>query len=306
MHVQRCHQWPTARFLGRRRPAGATRTSWRAWQGKSGEDDTAAREEYATRRRSGPHRISKRRVFESAFWQASAKQNLQIRAHWLTYVREPLFRVSLSALYSRTIPFSPNIYPSVHWGRPTIGVLSMRSDLLLIASLLTVISSGASEARPSRHSTVAPECNVTMPCDFSGPVMRGGQAASYPQEQYGFGRRAISYRSRDAMAAVSGDEGQVVGGRPAGCPSAFCGCAASIHLFGHIVPELNLAANWLRFPRTSPAPGMVAARRGHVFVLEQHVEGDVWMAYDGNSGGRATRIHARSLRGYTVVNPRAA
>jgi hypothetical protein len=30
------------------------------------------------------------------------------------------------------------------------------------------------------------------------------------------------------------------------------------------------------------------------------------MAYDANSGGHATRIHARSLRGYTVVNPRAA
>jgi hypothetical protein len=77
-------------------------------------------------------------------------------------------------------------------------------------------------------------------------------------------------------------------------------------VFGRIVPELNLASNWLRFPRTAPAPGMVAARNGHVFVLEAHVEGDTWMAYDANSGGHATRIHARSLRGYTVVNPRAA
>jgi hypothetical protein len=108
------------------------------------------------------------------------------------------------------------------------------------------------------------------------------------------------------MAEVSGGSGQVVGGRPPGCPRSFCGCGASIRVFGHIVPGLNLAANWLRFPRTSPAPGMVAARRGHVFVLEKHVEGDTWMAYDANSGGRTTRIHARSLRGYTVVNPRAA
>jgi hypothetical protein len=77
-------------------------------------------------------------------------------------------------------------------------------------------------------------------------------------------------------------------------------------VFGRVVPELNLAANWLRFPRTAPAPGMVAARRGHVFVLEQHVGGDLWMAYDANSGGHATRIHARSLRGYTVVNPHGA
>ena len=101
---------------------------------------------------------------------------------------------------------------------------------------------------------------------------------------------------------VSND--RIVGGRPPGCPSSFCGCGASLRVFGRIVPELNLASNWLRFPRTSPAPGMVAARRGHVFVLEQHLGGDMWMAYDANSGGRATRIHARSLRGYTVVNPR--
>jgi hypothetical protein len=99
---------------------------------------------------------------------------------------------------------------------------------------------------------------------------------------------------------------RIVGGRPAGCPSAFCGCGASLRVFGRIVPELNLAANWLRFPRTAPAPGMVAARRGHVFVLEQSLGGDMWMAYDANSGGHATRMHARSLRGYTIVNPRAS
>jgi len=103
--------------------------------------------------------------------------------------------------------------------------------------------------------------------------------------------------------SVSGGE-RIIGGRPAGCPSSFCGCGAALRVFGHHVPELNLAANWLRFPRTSPAPGMVAARRGHVFVLEQPLGGDMWMAYDANSGGHATRMHARSLRGYTIVNPR--
>jgi hypothetical protein len=49
---------------------------------------------------------------------------------------------------------------------------------------------------------------------------------------------------------------------------------------------------------------MAAARRGHVFVLEAHVGGDEWMVYDANSGGHATRIHVRSIRGYTIVNPR--
>jgi hypothetical protein len=171
--------------------------------------------------------------------------------------------------------------------------------ILLVASLFAVLSSSDSIARPSLQIA---ECNVTMPCDFSGPQLRQGR---YQRQQIGIERGVTSYGN--AMAAVdSSGQGQVVGGRPAGCPHSFCGCGASIRVFGRIVPGLHLASNWLRFPRTTPAPGMVAARRGHVFVLERHVEGDMWMAYDANSGGHATRIHARSLRGYTVVNPRGA
>jgi hypothetical protein len=180
----------------------------------------------------------------------------------------------------------------------------MRSSIALVASFFVVISSSVSDARPSRPSVNVSECNVTMPCDFSSPQIRRGRIASYPREQHGFEQRLTSHRN--AMAEVNDGRAQVVGGRPAGCPRSFCGCGASIRVFGHIVPGLNLAANWLRFPRTAPAPGMVAARRGHVFVLEQHVDGDTWMAYDANSGGHATRLHARSLRGYAVVNPRGA
>lgn len=95
----------------------------------------------------------------------------------------------------------------------------------------------------------------------------------------------------------------IVGSRPAGCPHAFCGCGASLHLFGRIIPALNLAANWLRFPRAEPAPNMVAARRGHVFVLKQHIDGNVWLAFDANSGGHRTRIHPRSIAGFQIVNP---
>lgn len=95
----------------------------------------------------------------------------------------------------------------------------------------------------------------------------------------------------------------IVGGRPAGCPRRYCGCATSLKVFGRIVPDLNLAANWLRFPRATPGPGMVAARRGHVFVIKE-VRGDGQvLAYDPNSGGRMTRVHVRSLAGFRVVNP---
>lgn len=95
----------------------------------------------------------------------------------------------------------------------------------------------------------------------------------------------------------------ILGGRPMGCPSRFCGCGASLHIFGRIIPSLNLAANWLRFPRTAPAPNMVAARRGHVFVLKSHIAGNTWLVHDSNSGGRRTRLHPRSIVGFAIVNP---
>jgi hypothetical protein len=177
-----------------------------------------------------------------------------------------------------------------------------------VAFAFLALSSTVSEARPSRVFSQAPDCNVTMPCDFSilktgrnqvaQPSQRLERLGQSPPGRVEFGQRQVS--RVDAAGA------QIVSGRPSGCPRSFCGCGTALRVFGRVVPELNLAANWLRFPRTSPAPGMVAARRGHVFVLEQHVEGDTWMAYDANSGGHATRIHARSLRGYTVVNPHAA
>jgi hypothetical protein len=175
----------------------------------------------------------------------------------------------------------------------------MRTAIVTVASFFIALSSTASEAR--RFQQVVPaECNMTMPCDFSGSKMARTRTQTNRSVQSHFHNR------EHAVISTNPDNGQVIGGRPAGCPHAYCGCAASLRVFGRIVPSLNLASSWLRFPRTPPAPGMVAARHGHVFVLEGHVEGDTWMAYDGNSGGHATRIHARSLRGYTVVNPRAA
>ena len=175
---------------------------------------------------------------------------------------------------------------------------------LLVASLFFVTGSIAAEARAFRTGQI-PDCNVTMPCDFSFSQTRRERVSRYSQPPQLPMRRTRS-DSHITVAEANDSRGQTIGGRPAGCPQSFCGCGAALRVFGRIVPELNLAANWLRFPRTSPAPGMVAARSGHVFVLEQHVEGDTWMAYDANSGGHATRIHPRSLRGYAVVNPHAA
>lgn len=98
---------------------------------------------------------------------------------------------------------------------------------------------------------------------------------------------------------------RVVGGRPAGCPHAFCGCEASLYVFGEIRRELNLAAAWMRkFPRAHAAPGMAAVRAHHVMILMRHVSGSDWLVHDGNSGGHKTREHVRSIKGYVIVNPR--
>jgi len=107
---------------------------------------------------------------------------------------------------------------------------------------------------------------------------------------------------RQAVAMLPSDE-RVVGGRPSGCPNAFCGCEASLYRFGRIIPALNLAGNWRRFPRAAPAPGMAAVNSGHVMILQQHVAGNIWYVHDGNSGGHVTREHPRSIAGYSIVDP---
>lgn len=111
-------------------------------------------------------------------------------------------------------------------------------------------------------------------------------------------------RTERAREQSSSTSPQIVE-HPQGCPSrAFCGCGAALEVFGRHVRDLWLASNWLRFPRTEPAPGMVAVRRHHVFVIREVRGPGLVLAYDANSGGRKTRVHLRSLSGFTVVNPR--
>jgi len=96
---------------------------------------------------------------------------------------------------------------------------------------------------------------------------------------------------------------EVVGGRPAGCPTRYCGCGAALHIFGHHVRQLWLARNWLKFPRAEPAPGMAVVRSGHVAVIIGGGQG-AWLMKDYNSGRGLTRIHVRPIFG-AVVNPNA-
>lgn len=162
----------------------------------------------------------------------------------------------------------------------------------ILAALVLVCATLNADARPRKVISYEADqnCNILWPCEGVGPTARGLQI----ERAMPFGKAIQRYTPR-----VS----EVVGGRPAGCPHRFCGCGASLYLFGRIIPSLNLAANWLRFPRAAPASRMVAARRGHVFVLEQHIAGDVWLVHDSNSGGGRTRVHARSIAGFAIVNP---
>ena len=162
--------------------------------------------------------------------------------------------------------------------------------IILGALLLSTIVGATADAKP-RHAN--PRGHSPVVCNERGCSDHGAQTnvatASF------------------AMDANGNPGPTVISRRPDGCPHAFCGCEASLYLFGAIRADLNLASNWARkFPHTSPAPGMAAVRNHHVMVLMSHVEGNNWLVHDGNSGGGLTREHVVSISGYMIVNPRGA
>jgi hypothetical protein len=167
---------------------------------------------------------------------------------------------------------------------------------LVLAALLCVVCSSAYA------------CDAMRPCFANGKPLYDSAVA---QDSFS-GRRAVRHReSRHAhrrvpegLARVMAEGAGRIVAHPSGCPRrAFCGCGAAVRIFGRPIRSLWLAANWFRFPRTSPAPGTVAVRRHHVFVLEHHIGGSTWMVFDANSGRGRTRIHARSIAGYVIVQP---
>jgi len=167
----------------------------------------------------------------------------------------------------------------------------MLKYLLLAGALLCLLS--PAEARHHRHHHHRARAAVQRGCDLFCMFGAGRVAAANPQP-------------RQARETASYGGGQIVA-HPSGCPrSAFCGCGAAVRLFGRPVRSLWLVANWFRFPRTAPAPGMAAVRKHHVMVLEADLGGGIWRVYDANSGGHLTRVHARSIAGYRIVNPNGA
>jgi hypothetical protein len=167
--------------------------------------------------------------------------------------------------------------------------LSLRLDVFAISDSL---QQGDSTSTGSPHLSKMFVCAALF-------LLFSSSAQAHPHHRHS------SLRSTTLLVGESADE-RIVGGRPAGCPHAFCGCEASLYKFGRIIPELNLASNWRRFPRASPAPGMAAVRSGHVMILQQHIDGNIWSAHDGNSGGHMTREHLVSISGYLIVDPTSA
>lgn len=168
--------------------------------------------------------------------------------------------------------------------------------VVFVCAFALSISATNAKPRHQKHITATSQTFTYCPAD-----------ASYRSVCPGAFTRTMTRASRAASPAATYQEAAIVGGRPAGCPAKFCGCEASLYLFGKIDPYLNLAANWYRrFPRTSPAPRMAAARNGHVMVLVSHVSGNDWLVHDGNSGGGYTRRHVRSISGYRIVDPHGA
>lgn len=166
----------------------------------------------------------------------------------------------------------------------------MTKTMILVA--IAILSCVSSAEAKRKSYVIDPMCNITMPCQGVISSPRGEMVV---KAMGGFGvAKKIYVPSRSEIVS-----------HPQGCPSrAFCGCGAAVRVFGHSVRELWLAANWFRFPRTAPASGMVAVRRHHVFVLEADLGGGVWQVFDANSGDHLTRVHARSIAGYAIVNPR--
>jgi hypothetical protein len=166
----------------------------------------------------------------------------------------------------------------------------IKSASVFIALLFAcLIASGANAQHHRRHQT----SQTIVVCDQRGCSDR-------------ITARATRDESRAARADASAVDanGNVVGGRPNGCPSEFCGCEASLYVFGEIRRELNLASAWMRkFPRAQPAAGMAAVRNHHVMILMRQVDGKDWLVHDGNSGNRLTREHVRSIAGYVIVDP---
>lgn len=160
-----------------------------------------------------------------------------------------------------------------------------RLFITFIAITLVAANADAAPRHHGRKTTGVVVCNQLGCSDRPGP-----------------GKTAVIH----AGAVDANGNSIIVGRRPSGCPYEYCGCEASLYVFGEIRPRLNLASNWRKyFPRAKAAPGMAAVRSHHVMILMSHADGSNWLVHDGNVN-HMTREHIVSIRGYTIVDPHSS
>lgn len=173
-----------------------------------------------------------------------------------------------------------------------------RSTTALLAIAVLVFSASAGFAA-GNHRASTDSCLFT---NDGRVICRAGQRHALARSR--MSRHSRSVQRRAVRASLADSSHTVIIPHPAGCPRvAFCACGASVRVFGRRIKELYRAAAWFRFPRTAPAPGMVAVRQHHVFTIEEVLGSGMVLATDFNSGRHLSRRHVVSLRGYRVVDP---
>lgn len=183
------------------------------------------------------------------------------------------------------------------------------ATLLAVSTLLIITTASASaRVRVDGGLQSMPDRHGYDPFRFQDDnVVSTRKFARHKQKIKVVKRQRSATRVAKATPTSTGSYETKIVEHPAGCPArAFCGCGAAIEVFGRNIRELWLAANWFKFPAAAPAPGMVAVRKHHVFVIREVLSGNRVLAYDANSGGRRTRVWVRSLAGYSVRNPRGS
>ena len=163
---------------------------------------------------------------------------------------------------------------------------------LIVAFLVAVTTSAEAKHHHYKHSNSPRIERPIGSFDIAAlPAYPTEQTRQWPSKLVPMGRKNIAPSNGYSMAE------QIIGGRPAGAPHAYCGYAARIYL-GIDDTRLNLAWNWTKYYHGSTP---VAVWPHHVAIIIQRTGPGTALLRDYNSGGGLSRIHERSLAGARII-----
>ena len=148
------------------------------------------------------------------------------------------------------------------------------------------------DRQPTHASSCIPDNNGRTACSGISPASYEGRSTERTSDR----PKGRVGRFDLALGAT------IIGGRPSGCPHAYCGCGARLYL-GLSDVRLNLAWNWTKY-YSGPTP--VAVWRHHIAIIEQWTGPNMAILRDYNSGHGLSRIHERSTAGATIIGARYA